>query len=139
MSRIAFLSRKHLETYVNLSAQNLNRTGSSIHIWLCLLQKLYRWFNAAFPFRPYLMTDSTFSYSDFILPAKSAKKRKNKNFITPLSTSHSLDQLRAQIRQEEWFTQCSRQSSMPGPAQNKTFFLIPPPLSLFFSIYNLKI
>jgi len=52
------------------------------------------------------MTDSTFSYSDFI-PAKSAKKRKNKNVIAPLSTSHSLAQLRNQIRQEEWFTQCS--------------------------------
>jgi hypothetical protein len=51
-----------------------------------------------------LMMDSTFSYSDFI----PAKKRKNKNIKAPLSSFQSLVQLRDQIRQEEWFTQCSR-------------------------------
>lgn len=53
------------------------------------------------------MTDSTFSYSDFT-SVKSGKKRKNKTFKLSISPSHSLARLRDQIRQEEWFMQCSR-------------------------------
>lgn len=82
-------------------------------IWLCLLQKLSDVMSTCLPplqgRRPQgLMTDSTFSYSDFT-PVKSRKKRKDKHHIRlPPSPSLLLARLRDQIRREEWFTECSR-------------------------------
>ncbi|KAF8162900.1 hypothetical protein B0H34DRAFT_693382 [Crassisporium funariophilum] len=56
------------------------------------------------------MTDNTpstssFIYSDFT-PAKSSRK-KRKNTKSPPSTAAVLTRLREEIRQEEWFAQCS--------------------------------
>ncbi|PPQ68941.1 hypothetical protein CVT25_009035 [Psilocybe cyanescens] len=50
--------------------------------------------------------ESTFSYSDFI-PVKSRKNRKNKVKKAP-ALSTLLATLQEQIRQDEWFAQCSQ-------------------------------
>lgn len=72
----------------------------------------------------HVMTSPSFSYSDFT-PVKPRKKRHSRNGRTCPPLPAILATLREQLRQEEWFAQCSR----PSPTATAPCILTYPPLS----------